>query len=445
MRKFLLVGLLMLALVFLPILSACSSSSSTTASAIPPVKTTTAAAAASAPAAPAASSAQPAVSTTSAAAQSEKILKIGVIGWFGASKHLDAIHGIEVMADMDNKNGGWDIGGEKYKIELDIYDSNNSQTTEVAAVNKLIFQDKVKFIMGTGVYGAAWLPTTEENKVIAMSPTHNYNVALDPKLNYSFEPCVVNGQSVTLIGWLCKNHPELVQNIVDAYPDNQMGHMISGGVEAVWSFFGGKVTSVYYPFEQTDLSSLGTKVATMNPSVFEAIGGGNQDYEAYKAAYRAGYRGQFFASTTNPATIMTQTIPAEALEGYICGALPTEFDPALTQNAIDFKTAWIAKYGNWEDPDIAASSAFACLKEAIKQAGSTDTDKVAAVMANGLKYEGATGAQEMISRPDLGNNRTVDSLGVSYVKVMKSGKPELLAAIGLDEGLSYFRVAFPAK
>jgi hypothetical protein len=37
------------------------------------------------------------------------------------------------MLEQDNKNAGWDIGGEKYKIEIIKYDNNNSQTTEVAS------------------------------------------------------------------------------------------------------------------------------------------------------------------------------------------------------------------------------------------------------------------------------------------------------------------------
>jgi len=346
---------------------------------------------------------------------------------------------------MDNQNGGWDIGGEKYKIELCIYDSNNSQTSEVAAVNKMIFQDKVSYIMGQGVYGAAWLPITEENKVIAMSPTHNYFVALDPKFNYSFEPTCVNGTSSTMIGWICTRHPELAKTIVVAFPDNQMGHMIAGDVQAGWKAFNATINCIYYPTDTQDLSSLGTKVATTNPSVFEAVGGGNSDLLAIKAAYQAGYRGQMFASTINPATVMAQTVPEEALNGMICGAYPTEFEPALTQKAIDFKAGWIAKYGKWEDPDIAITSSYDCLKTAIQKTGSLDTTVLAAAIGNGLQFETAVGTIQMVSRPDFGNSRTVDSLAISYVKKMNGTQPELLDTVNLEDGLKYWELSFPAK
>jgi hypothetical protein len=48
----------------------------------------------------------------------------------------------------------------------------------------------------------------------------------------------------------------------------------------------------------------------------------------------------------------------------------------------------------------------------------------------------------MISRPDMGNNRTVDSIAVTYVKEMKKGKPNLMATVSLVEASNYFRMAF---
>ena len=88
-------------------------------------------------------------------------------------------------------------------------------------------------------------------------------------------------------------------------------------------------------------------------------------------------------------------------------------------SAKNFKTSWIAKYGKWEDPEVQYTSLYSCLRAALQQAGSLDTDKVADVIGNGLKYEGPTGAAQMISRPDMGNNRTVDSVTTLYFKQIK--------------------------
>jgi hypothetical protein len=125
----------------------------------------------------------------------------------------------------------------------------------------------------------------------------------------------------------------------------------------------------------------------------------------------------------------------------ICAAWPVEFDSPLTPVAKSFKDAWIAKYGKWEGPEIQGVGQFTILTEALKQAGSLDTDKVSAVISNGLKFEGPNGLAMMIDRPDMGNSRTIDSVNTVYMKEIKKGQPSLLATISLDEALTYFRKA----
>ncbi len=123
----------------------------------------------------------------------------------------------------------------------------------------------------------------------------------------------------------------------------------------------------------------------------------------------------------------------------MAGAWPVEFDPALTQQAKDFKAAWLAQYGKWEGPEIQGIAQWSCLMTALQQAGSLDTDKVAAVIDNGLKFESPLGLSVMIARPDLGNNRTVDSIVGYATKKISGGQPVFLHTITLDEAASYWQ------
>ena len=70
-------------------------------------------------------------------------MKIGFTGWFGTASDIDWLHSIQLMAEVDNKNGGVVIGGEPYNIEIVAYDHNNEQAKEVSAINRLVFEDKV--------------------------------------------------------------------------------------------------------------------------------------------------------------------------------------------------------------------------------------------------------------------------------------------------------------
>ena len=68
-------------------------------------------------------------------------------------------------ADLLNKQGGLTIGGKKYMIEYHIYDGKYDTDTSRAAVEKLVYQDKVSFIVSTfGAGTFAALPVTEPNR-----------------------------------------------------------------------------------------------------------------------------------------------------------------------------------------------------------------------------------------------------------------------------------------
>src|SRR4030042_378424 len=82
------------------------------------------------------------------AAPAPKTLKIGVIVFMGWSLGADMVKGIELMAELVNKKGGLAIGEDKYNIELIKYDSKFVPETARAAAERLIYQDKVKLIIG---------------------------------------------------------------------------------------------------------------------------------------------------------------------------------------------------------------------------------------------------------------------------------------------------------
>lgn len=372
------------------------------------------------------------------AAGPPKTLKVGVIAWLGFPIGLDMVNGIEIMAELDNAKGGIQVGGEKYKVEFIVYDSANNQATVTAAANRLIYEDKVKFILSGPILMDAWLPIAEKNKVIAIGTPPTPGI-LSPKNKYSYLGGFMNCGPVVFTGWFVKKFPD-VKTIAVAYPDSQEGHAYSEPTQKVFETFGMTVKNIFYPAQQQDLSALGTKVKVMNPDVFIALAGGPiGDGLAYKAVWQSGYKGKLYASTTQPLLTLTQVLPLEALEGFINGAWPVEFDPALTDQAKEFKAAYIAKHGKWNGPEITCTSTYACLRAALAKAGSLDVDKVAQVIGSGLEYEGPTGKAVMVSRPDQGNNRTVDSVVGYYIKEIVDGKPKLIGSIELDEAVRYFK------
>jgi len=85
------------------------------------------------------------------AAAEDKTIKIGSIlpvsgplGVIGMTWH----RGYEILLDKINGEGGIDIKGTKYKISLILEDGKMSPEACSAAANKLVYKDKVKFVMG---------------------------------------------------------------------------------------------------------------------------------------------------------------------------------------------------------------------------------------------------------------------------------------------------------
>jgi len=354
------------------------------------------------------------------------------------------VHGLELMVEMDNANGGIDIGGEKYKVELVEYDSNNTQATEVAAVNRLVYEDKVNIIIASPSYASSWLSITEQNKVLVFAYSPDTTSILDAKYKYVYSANFMNDIAPIFAGWFAKAHADVTSKIVIPVPDNQFGHGNAAKETAAWQVFGVTPVVYYYPATQTDLSAVATKVVSQNPTAVYPLG---MDMSILKALFEAGYKGQIFADNTSPLLTLAKMVPVAALEGYIGGAWPLEFDtiPSDLKEAQAFKTAWIAKYQKWEGPEVVDVANYACLKAAMQQTGSLDIDKLADALGNGLKYESPTGFGQMINRTDLGIDRTMDSITSMSIKQVVNGQPVLVATVPLEDALNSVRATYPAK
>src|SRR5438128_11917135 len=88
------------------------------------------------------------------ASAAEKTLTIGLLGPLSggaASYGVELARGAEMKVDEINKAGGLKLGGDSYKIKLISYDHKAIAADAATAANKLVFQDKVKFIIGNAV------------------------------------------------------------------------------------------------------------------------------------------------------------------------------------------------------------------------------------------------------------------------------------------------------
>src|SRR5690606_190477 len=144
-----------------------------------------------------------------AAVQAQETLKIGALvtlSGAGASWGQGMKNAAEIAADQINQAGGLEVGGKKYQVSVVAYDDKYQANEAVTVVNRLVFEDKVRYIIGP-VGSAPVLAiqaNAEKNGVIVMTLGFTAK-ALGPEKSYTFRPNVTTAEvSQPQIDWLVK-------------------------------------------------------------------------------------------------------------------------------------------------------------------------------------------------------------------------------------------------
>ena len=130
-----------------------------------------------------------ALSAPAAAAETLKIGAIATLSGAGTAWGMSIQGAAELAAEDVNSKGGLEVAGKKYTVEIVAYDDKYKAADALTAINRLVFDDRIKFVAGT-VGSApilAILPISTENKVITMTMGFTPK-ALSAEYKYSFRP-----------------------------------------------------------------------------------------------------------------------------------------------------------------------------------------------------------------------------------------------------------------
>lgn len=361
----------------------------------------------------------------------DHVFSFGCIADYTNPIGLDMVNSLNAWISATNEAGGIQIGDEMYTINMIAYDSDSSQTTAATAVERLIYEDQVDYIISDTNIVDSWLHICEENEVVALVSTLGTHL-FNPDWSYVYEAGSKNSMGPAIVKWYFEQHPE-VRKVFGAYPDSaeSEGEMFLRLMECFAPDVEVEMSS--YPADSSDLSSLGTKVVAYDPDVFFPVGGGPVlDGSVCKAARQGGFEGDMCSLSPFAAAVILNFLPVENAEGFFDIALPTEIDPPMTETAQAFRDAYTDYYGEWNYPEVVATQVYFGLIAALQEAGTTDKEAVRAVLDNGLEWDGPVGHTRMVSRPDLGNDRTVDSISDYWVKTIHEGEPVLVDGGYLD-------------
>ena len=355
---------------------------------------------------------------TSAPAEGAKTIKVGLVTDFSLPLTMDFKKFVEAAVPAINAEGGLTCAGEKYQVELVVYDGKSEADASRSAVQRLLTEDKAQFILSDSSVDY-WQALTEEAGVISIVGAPSQTM-FDPKYKYSFQTAEFSSTRPATWLWAAQKFPE-AKKVCAAFPDSLPGHIDSGELEAMCKYTGQEIVkNMFYPDGTTDFSAIATALVDTNADWFTTAGGGPvQDPLLQKAVKQAGFQGQNVMLTNICLPGELKVVAPEDLEGTLAGIQATDLPDNPPAAAIEAMEIWADAYGEWDNPTIGWWSTWYLLKAALEKSPSLSADDIAATINAGLKFECPGGMVQMVSRPDLGNDKAVDATydrSIGYVR-----------------------------
>lgn len=348
-------------------------------------------------------------------AEGAKTLKVGAIFALtgpAAPGIKDAMEGVQAAADWINKKGGITVKGQHYLIEVVPEDNKSAPDGIVAATNKLVYKDEVKFIVGPIVPGLsmAMTPITEKAKVLRCKVNGTGNKAeMKPDMLYTFSTFMEIQYVRYVYDYFVKSYPN-VRKIAITGPDEPGGQAMLAVAKKEAEAHGLKVVfSELYPFGTQDFYPMLTKAMAQKPDAID-MGVGIAPWYAgiIKSARELGFTGPMFAPS---ATGNIYLIPKLAGKDFCYDMFFLDADlkspkmPPIVKEARQqvkdkFGVEFTFSHGcGWE--------ALWCLAQAIEAAQSLDTTEVAKVWEKMKSIKTLYGKGTMSGLKDFGINHVV--------------------------------------
>lgn len=369
-----------------------------------------------------------------------KILKIGIALPFSgpaAAWGIPPALALELEADRINSEGGVNVGGEKYTIEViradDLFTSDGAKM----AAEKLIYRDRVNFIFG-GVSSHDTLGVqlvTTPNKVInASTAWERICLYIDGvTVPYAFKVLPTPRETVpTIWKYIQKAHPE-VKRVAIVAP-NLLSSVYGSDVNEEWLERTDLevVFREHYEYGMIDFYPILARILATEPDVIQSTDAGMSDWGLIiKQSRELGYEGLFM-----------QEIP-------LCG--DWLFDISGKENAnglITYDYMWYGPNANpaykeidsilsqgegWISLGYSGTSWLSVLVQAIEAAGTIDDpDKIVEALETGTFYVGDL-EMKFVGEEHYGRPRVLGQPLI--ISEIIGGEPTAVGTISVEEQL----------
>jgi branched-chain amino acid transport system substrate-binding protein len=306
-------------------------------------------------------------------AQAEEVLKIGVLGVMSgpaASWGLVNKYCAETSAQLYNEQGGFEIGGKKYKIEIVSLDDKNDPKLAVSGAERLTKQEGIHYIIGPNVdttaasvqpvaeaAGAIYFPYAFQKTLY--TPPHG-NAILGMIASYQAGPIIykylMEKKGVKSISFVARNESD---------PIDQRDE----GVQAAKKL-GLEVKSSNDTYEPgtTDFFPVMSRVVNNGADLIVLSGVAPADAPLLiKTAHELGFKGTLATETAQDIKILNE-VAGDAADGFICvGGAST---PEIRSDEMEkFADRYKKVAGEWNDEAGTKVYALEVILQTIKKAG----------------------------------------------------------------------------
>ncbi|HLT01521.1 MAG TPA: ABC transporter substrate-binding protein [Geminicoccaceae bacterium] len=310
----------------------------------------------------------------------DNVLKIGVLGVMSgpaASWGLVNRYSAEATAAMYNEQGGVEIDGETYRIEIVSIDDKNDPKLAVSGAERLIHQEGIKYIIGPNVDTTAQsiVPVIEAGGAISIPYAFSKQLYTPPRSNsilgmiasYQAAPIIYRylqeEKGVGTVSFIARNESD---------PLNQRDEGVAAaealGLEVISS------EDTYEP-GTTDFFPVMSKVVSGNPDLIVLSGVAPADAPLLiRTARELGYQGILSTETAQDIKILNE-VAGDLANGFISvgGASTPEIRSAYMEEFID---RYVEIAGEWNDEAGTKVYALEMILATLQQAGKEAIDDI---------------------------------------------------------------------
>lgn len=367
--------------------------------------------------------------TASAQQQEIRIGAIVTLSGAGAAWGQAMLYATELAADDVNARGGLEIGGRKYPVKVVAYDDKYQAGEAVTAANRLIFEDKVQYIIGPVGSAAALAvsPIVNKNKVVMLTLGFT-DKALTKDTPYNFRPNLTTMEtSQPQIDWIVKARG--VKKVGGLFPNDETGQQIAQDLEKAYAKAGAQLNAKeFFERERVDMMPLLTRLMAKGVDAIELDG--NAPGTAgliVKQARELGFKGAIIRSG-GPATPEIVNVAGTTATNGMLVNTPVNPANAAVKAYAERYTAKYKKRMNGFSPAFYDGTHM--LMQAMATAGTaTDTDKVRTALENIKDYKGILGTLNWTGANTYGIAHQIDA--PFYIARVQDGQEVIEATCSL--------------